>query len=553
MPTEVNRVVKRKRIYPDALPGDSSSFVDIPVITEITFRADGSDQYWETTYKIDNSGKSIRDVRVDQVNSVQIDGNTTDRNGNLYYIGSNENTELPISVERVLTWPVKLDGSEQYWQRAFKLDNKTGADSLPPHFSTHAKTHVTRYKNPQGGDSVWVDIELIDELTIRYDGSEQYWEYTLKLNHPEDTFPPVDDTTPATLIVEEGQYDDISDTSNGVDPPYRLDPFQNIVNASWNPVEFVFFRIVAFLNQNIFNLGPSPPADVYQEKSFGTPDWPSLGGFIVGTPVCLWSDGGSPPYPYSGPNAWPDHDFGGDTGILPGFSDDVPIRPLRFSSIKHFNLEIISFGGGGLSGIFTGYSNGKWGVEVASNDQFTPLPALSTTDFNFSEWAFYSPEPGPGSTVGAYPFVDKNTGSPILDSKGNPVPNKDSGYPYCPGTVVPVSCRSLDMAGNPQPYVTSLSLNVVGASGVVDGVPLGPYAPGGGHALTMDLVPGLGSSGTDSLFKDILVSGTESGSATVTIDGSLRIGGVVYSTVGWQVPDDNDSTIDILLQRQGSS
>lgn len=204
MPVEFSRTTARKRI---TLP--SGGQVDVRVITSISFK-DASDRYQEIQYTIDNSAASNRIVHVDQVQGT-------------------DGTTLP--VERIDTWNV-LDPEDRHQETQMTLDNVTGADSTPPHFSSHFRTHVYRFTNNSGE---WIDSELIDELVI-VDPNDRHQETHYFLNNPA-----ADD--PA------GQADpadpDISDTANGIDSPWRTDPFQNIVNfhkAAGIAVQWAFLR-----------------------------------------------------------------------------------------------------------------------------------------------------------------------------------------------------------------------------------------------------------------------------------------------------------------------
>lgn len=206
MPVEVGRTTARKVID---LPGGQS--VSIPVITKISF-IDASGRYQETEHVIDNSSDSNRIVHVDKVHPTSGD------------------ISKSIDVERIDFWNV-IDPVDRHQETQFHIDNVTGADSAPPHFSTHLRTHVVRYhadpNNPNdNGD--WVDSELIDEIAV-IDPADRYQEsyYTLV-----NTDLPSDPADP-----------DISDAL--LDPPYRTDPFQNIVDWHTDVGAEPFYRALA--------------------------------------------------------------------------------------------------------------------------------------------------------------------------------------------------------------------------------------------------------------------------------------------------------------------
>lgn len=191
MPAEGGRKVGRKRIP------IGSKYVDVPVIQEISF-IDPREYYQEYRYTINNSAQSARQVHVVAVK------NDTDTDS--------------IQVERIDKWPV-FDLVSRAQDTIWAPDNVTGETETPPHFSTHLKTHVYRYEHPSD-DTYWIESELIDSfIFIGENGQETLF----------------------TLQNVDAQADDsmeqIADTANGVDPPWRTDPFQNIIRWSTGGVE----------------------------------------------------------------------------------------------------------------------------------------------------------------------------------------------------------------------------------------------------------------------------------------------------------------------------
>ena len=230
---ETRRVIKRKQIQ---IPGGGT--VDVPVITQIMFK-DHIASNQETQFTINNSAQAHRDVHVAEI---QPDSDTTIESPANVPSGSGGGDNL--QVERVDLWRNK-DKVERGQQTYFKPDNKDVNEppDAPPYFYKHDKTHIVRYINtPDDGNSI--DSELIDEFRFKDDidrGQQTY--YTLS-NPPQTTdIPgitvgdPVEGTNDGTgaqivQIQVDPTLDDISDTDNGIDPPWRLDPFQNIVKTS---------------------------------------------------------------------------------------------------------------------------------------------------------------------------------------------------------------------------------------------------------------------------------------------------------------------------------
>jgi hypothetical protein len=200
MPEEINRTTKNKKVK---LP--SGQTVLVPVITKISF-IDPVKQYQEYQYTVDNSSGSDRDVHVDTVTSSAGSGT--------------------LDVERIDVWKV-IDAIKQYQESQFKFDNVTGAHDTPIHFATHAKTHKVKW----GDSSAWIQSELIDRFSI-IDPIQQYQEHEFTLTGN----PDADDNGFATTQPDSGDPD-VTDTGT-VDPPWRTDPFQNIVDFSDTSIKF---------------------------------------------------------------------------------------------------------------------------------------------------------------------------------------------------------------------------------------------------------------------------------------------------------------------------
>ncbi len=219
MPTEYHRTRGRKTIE---LPGGDR--ITIPVITKVSF-IDPVRRYQETEHSFDNTETSTRRVHVDQVHPVNVDedGIATDPE-------APADTSTTLYVERIDTWN-SVDPVRRGQETQLTLDNSTGNDLLPPHFTNHERTHVYRYfqdqQNPDD-NGVWVDSELIDEFRI-VDPVRRNQEVRFTLDNPTNA---------------EFRDGDLSGQASDADPditiggdaegteanPVRLDPFQNIVN-----------------------------------------------------------------------------------------------------------------------------------------------------------------------------------------------------------------------------------------------------------------------------------------------------------------------------------
>lgn len=234
MPVETGRTTKRKRI---TLP--SGGTVDIPVITEITF-VDPSDRYQEITFTVDNSAQGGRTVHVVNLHG-DVDGDLTQ----------------VLPVERIDTWPV-LDKIDRGQETQASLDNVTGEDAQPyPHFSTHFVTHNVTYTSSLDNQAAII-TELIDELHV-LDPIDRGQETRFVLtNNP-----------PAGVYTLGTSDANIADTANGIDPPWRTDPFQNIV--AWRDT-----------------MGHPPPP------------WYGAQAYQEGVVIVLWNPGPTPVGPPDG-------------------------------------------------------------------------------------------------------------------------------------------------------------------------------------------------------------------------------------------------------------
>src|SRR5262245_40428200 len=215
MPVEINRKVAKKLI---TVPGGDSVYV--PVIVEITFR-DTVDRGQEAAYTVDNSHESARIVHVDTVFASE-EGQTTAPSGG----GEG------LQVERVDIWPIK-DIVKRGQQTRIQFANDTEPDRLPPHFWQHLKTHNVRYYKDGVVDDggMWIESELIDSFIVK-DAVDRGQQTVYTLQNPQTSEDAQIDVQAPNGAV------DITDPETGIDPPYRIDPFQNIVNFSGGAVIF---------------------------------------------------------------------------------------------------------------------------------------------------------------------------------------------------------------------------------------------------------------------------------------------------------------------------
>lgn len=205
MVAAADRKLARIRV---ALP--SGKHVDIPVIQKASFVV-AADQYQGHDVYFRNDANTDRQVRVQAVRSV-------------------ESSSQTINVERIKKFQAKTI-AEQAQDRDYIVKN----EDPPPIqlngdlFPAHEKVHYVRfYADGDTDQDAWVDVELIDKLKIICP-NEQYQEWQVYCRHDEPGDFIADSRVP--YPVSEGTCPPDLDllTGDGINPPYRLDPFQNIV------------------------------------------------------------------------------------------------------------------------------------------------------------------------------------------------------------------------------------------------------------------------------------------------------------------------------------
>lgn len=199
-----------------ALP--SGKQVDIPVIKSAPFMV-AQEQYQERILYFRNGADAERTVRVQPVPSIT---------GNDH-----------INVERIQKLPV-MTAAEQYQEYRYLLTNndpppiQIDGNFLP----AHERVHYVRFYAGGGGSDHdgWVDVELIDKLKI-ISPTEQYQEWQVYCRHDAlGAF--VDDGRVPYLVTQGSCPPDLELlTGDGINPPYRLDPFQNIVTFASDEVD----------------------------------------------------------------------------------------------------------------------------------------------------------------------------------------------------------------------------------------------------------------------------------------------------------------------------
>lgn len=235
MPTEVERKTSVRRIY---APNDDSTYVDLKVVDEITF-LDEKDGFQESVVTLSNNLDADREVAVAEVGDDK------------------------LKVERIIKIG-HLDERAGFQQTVFTLDNQ------PP---KHEKTHKTKVYalNPDKSKNtdVWIEVERVEKFAF-LDEKEGFQETIFTLQTPDLDDPEWDykDLTTPKYDGHEGAYT--------INPPYRLDPYQNITDASFGGgVMLVLYETNKIATVTISEAGEFTVGvkRTLEQSSWAKPDW----------------------------------------------------------------------------------------------------------------------------------------------------------------------------------------------------------------------------------------------------------------------------------------
>jgi hypothetical protein len=196
MPSEIGRVTSVRRIVDpsDQNPSNPSNYVDLRIIDGISF-IDPKDNYQETQFTYDNTDQSSRQAHV-----VEVSGG--------------------LRVE----WPDQvnvLDPKQNYQETRHGWRND---DDPPKHLKTHDVKVKKRDASGNVDESGWLKIRRVDQADF-IDPKDNYQEtiYELAWN---DSDPTTGDD--ANLPGPTTTWDGTS-----INPPWRVDPFQQIIDSYW--------------------------------------------------------------------------------------------------------------------------------------------------------------------------------------------------------------------------------------------------------------------------------------------------------------------------------
>lgn len=191
MATEFSRETSVRKVCPD--PSDNATHVKLKVLDKISF-IDAKSQYQEYQFSFNNTP-------------------TADR------VTHSEKAGDELDVERIDKLSV-IDAKDYFQESLFSF--------LRYQEGVHLKTHKAKIYalNSDGtkDEGIWIEVERVDQISF-VDPKAQYQEYIYELKWPDLADPEWDYQDLAPVVTD---YDNTT-----INPPWRMDPFQNIINSSF--------------------------------------------------------------------------------------------------------------------------------------------------------------------------------------------------------------------------------------------------------------------------------------------------------------------------------
>jgi hypothetical protein len=235
MAEEISRTRSVRRI---TAPGDTGTYVDLKIIDSITFKEQKVPyQEWVLGFK-NNPDDAARTVRVVEVG------------------------EDKLRVERIDS----MDTVEETGIRQEALWSFLNADDPPVHLETHETTIYASDGNGNITDTgTWIKVQRVDSIEFTDVNDEvPGQEYVWKLDNP-DKLDEDDDYKNLTQPVR--TWD-----NSTINPPWRLDPFQTIVDCSMSPG----YMLVIFNSGGVNKVAAIPMGEldslgstVYESRAIG--------------------------------------------------------------------------------------------------------------------------------------------------------------------------------------------------------------------------------------------------------------------------------------------
>jgi hypothetical protein len=247
---EIDRKTSTRRIFDPASaaadgtpPAPSDSDIIVLVIDEITF-IDPKDKYQQTTWSLDNSNASSRDVHAFTIT------------------GSDGASKL--SVERIDQYDA-LDPKDHYQETRTTLDNASEARFAIDYAPTGADSRTTHDVKIYSKDgSSWLVMRRTDSFSVT-DPKDRYQETTFTLDNKD-----LDAGDPAPTNLDPPTTDWDGTTIN---PPWRFDPYQNVIDVQFGGCLLVFYdgnKIKAFPMSKLATL---TSGDAMYAKTLASSSW----------------------------------------------------------------------------------------------------------------------------------------------------------------------------------------------------------------------------------------------------------------------------------------
>lgn len=204
MATEFSRETSVRKVCPNPAPG--ADHVKLKVLDKISF-IDEKSQYQEYEFSFNNGPLAAR-------------------------VTFAEDAGDELSVERIEKLSV-IDPKDFFQESLFSfLRYQEGV-----HLKTHKRKIYALKADGTKDEGIWIEVERVDQISF-VDPKTQHQEYIYQLKWPDLVDPEWDYQNLTPVITE---HDNTS-----INPPWRLDPFQNIVNSSFGQ----FFYAITVVNRS---------------------------------------------------------------------------------------------------------------------------------------------------------------------------------------------------------------------------------------------------------------------------------------------------------------
>lgn len=242
-----------KRIYRTLADGtvDAATFVDVPLVEKITLKHGRGQQFKRHIIEFNNkfNRRRITENRRVYHQALDVDGNRVE--------DDTDDSNQFVDYELIRKFRTKHGRGYSFFRNINEFEHIDRKDSTDR--KTHRRRIFGRDDSGSGGrnnSNCWIDVERTDEITLKHGRGQTFRREIYEVIWDDDQF---DNTDRTTVPLVEGP-------SDGYDPPWRLDPLQNIVNVKWRgdqPVPYVILRYRIWRRVDwapLSSPGDSPPA-----------------------------------------------------------------------------------------------------------------------------------------------------------------------------------------------------------------------------------------------------------------------------------------------------